>query len=149
MSHSVFLGLSPSNIHAQRKCLFLKLLKVFELSNTSPRQVHQHLVLASRNIVYLSLFHVVVVVFLNNIYLVTTLLITILTFTWRENKNNVQERKKNTMLQHLQLIKPKKVLQIWQLFAKLQNKTWYNKNIRTLSYQLKVALHLHLFLYHF
>ena len=96
MSHSVFLGLSASNIHAQRKCLFLKLLKVFELSNTSPRQVHQHLVLASRNIVYLSLFHVVVVVvvvFLNNIYLVTTLLMTILTFTWRENKNNVQERK--------------------------------------------------------
>ena len=31
--------------------------------------------------------------FLNNIYLVTTLLMTILTFTWRENKNNVQERK--------------------------------------------------------
>ena len=32
-------------------------------------------------------------VFLNNIYLVTTLLMTILTFTWRENKNYVQERK--------------------------------------------------------
>ena len=30
---------------------------------------------------------------LNNIYLVTALLMTILTFTWRENKNNVQERK--------------------------------------------------------
>ena len=31
--------------------------------------------------------------FLNNIYLVTTLLMTILTFTWRKNKNNVQEIK--------------------------------------------------------
>ena len=29
----------------------------------------------------------------NNIYMVTTLLMTILTFTWRENINNVQERK--------------------------------------------------------
>ena len=27
----------------------------------------------------------------NNIYLITTLLMTILTFTWRKNKNNVQE----------------------------------------------------------
>ena len=32
--------------------------------------------------------------FFNNIYLVATLLMTILTLTWRENKNNVQERKK-------------------------------------------------------
>ena len=31
--------------------------------------------------------------FLNNIYLVTTLLMTILTFTWRKNKNKVQEIK--------------------------------------------------------
>ena len=31
--------------------------------------------------------------FFNNIYLVTTLLMTILTFTWRKNKNNVQEIK--------------------------------------------------------
>ena len=31
--------------------------------------------------------------FLNNIYLVTKLLMTILTFTWRKNKNNVQEIK--------------------------------------------------------
>ena len=29
----------------------------------------------------------------NNIYLVTTLLMTILTFTWRKNKNKVQEIK--------------------------------------------------------
>ena len=31
--------------------------------------------------------------FFNNIYLVTTLLMTILTFTWTKNKNNVQEIK--------------------------------------------------------
>ena len=31
--------------------------------------------------------------FFNNIHLVTTLLMTILTFTWRKNKNNVQEIK--------------------------------------------------------
>ena len=31
--------------------------------------------------------------FLNNIYLVTTLLMAILTFTWRKNKNKVQEIK--------------------------------------------------------
>ena len=31
--------------------------------------------------------------FFNNIYLVTTLLMTILTFTWRKNKNKVQEIK--------------------------------------------------------
>ena len=31
--------------------------------------------------------------FFYNIYLVTTLLMTILTFTWRKNKNNVQEIK--------------------------------------------------------
>ena len=31
--------------------------------------------------------------FKNNMYLVTTLLMTILTFTWRESKNNGQERK--------------------------------------------------------
>ena len=36
---------------------------------------------------------IVAIFFLNNIYLVTTLLMTILTFTWRENKNNVQEKK--------------------------------------------------------
>ena len=59
MSHRVYLGLSASNIHAQRKCLFFKLLKVFELANTSLHQVHQYLELASRNIVYLSLFDVV------------------------------------------------------------------------------------------
>ena len=34
-----------------------------------------------------------VVVFFNNIYLFTTLLMTILTFTWRKNKNKVQEIK--------------------------------------------------------
>ena len=32
--------------------------------------------------------------YFNNIYLVTTLLMTIPTFTWRENKNNVQVREK-------------------------------------------------------
>lgn len=37
--------------------------------------------------------------------MVTTLLMTRLTFTWREN--NVREQRQNTMLQHLQLIKPK------------------------------------------
>ena len=61
---------------------------------------------------------------------------TILTFTSRENKINVQERK--AMLWHLQLIKPKKwVLQIcrdYVLIAELQNKTRYNKNIKSLSY---------------
>ena len=31
--------------------------------------------------------------FFNNIYLVTTLLMAILTFTWRKNKNKVQEIK--------------------------------------------------------
>ena len=31
--------------------------------------------------------------FFKNIYLVTTLLMTILTFTWRKNKNKVQEIK--------------------------------------------------------
>ena len=31
--------------------------------------------------------------FLNNIHLVTILLMTILTFTWRKTENNVQERK--------------------------------------------------------
>ena len=31
--------------------------------------------------------------FFNNIYFATNLFMTILTFTWRENKNNVQERK--------------------------------------------------------
>ena len=31
--------------------------------------------------------------FFNNIYLVTTLLMTMLTFTWRKNKNKVQEIK--------------------------------------------------------
>ena len=31
--------------------------------------------------------------FFNNIYLVTTLLMTIVTFIWRKNKNNVQEIK--------------------------------------------------------
>ena len=39
---------------------------------------------------------------------------TILTFTWRKNENNVQEIKENynvTTLQRLQLINPKKVLQ--------------------------------------
>ena len=44
------------------------------------------------------------------------------------------------MLQHLQLIKPKKVLQNWLLFAKLQNKTRYNKNIRSLSYWICVVV---------
>ena len=59
MSHGVYLGLSASNIRAQRKYLFFKLLKVFELANTSLHQVHQYLLLASRNIAYLSLFDVV------------------------------------------------------------------------------------------
>ena len=36
---------------------------------------------------------VAVLFFIYNIYLVTTLLMTILTFTWRENKNKIQERK--------------------------------------------------------
>ena len=56
------------------------------------------------------------------------------------------------MLQHLQLIKPKKVYKIDSYLEKLQKKnkkTRYNKNIRSLSYQLKGALHLHLFLHHF
>ena len=44
---------------------------------------------------------------------------TILTFTWRKNKNNVQEIKEKYNVTALQLIKPKKVLQIL-LFAKLQ-----------------------------
>lgn len=48
--------------------------------------------------------------FFNNIYMVTTLLIARLTFTWREN--NVREQRQNTMLEHLQLRKPKNVLQI-------------------------------------
>ena len=53
------------------------------------------------------------------------------------------------MLQHLQLIKPKKIFTKLTLFAKLQNKTRYNKNIRSLSCQLKGDLHLHLFPHHF
>ena len=46
--------------------------------------------------------------FKNNIYLVTTLLMTILSFTWRKIKTRYKRQRKNTMLQHLQLIKPKK-----------------------------------------
>ena len=54
------------------------------------------------------------------------------------------------MLQHLQLIKPKKVYKIDYYFGKIaKKKKRYNKNIRSLSYQLKGALHLHLFLHHF
>ena len=55
------------------------------------------------------------------------------------------------MLQHLQLIKPKKVYKIYSYLEKLQKKnkkTRYNKNITSLSYQLKGALHLYLFLHH-
>ena len=68
----------------------------------SLRAVQYHAVLARFTntwywpveILYTSVFFTLLLLFfLNNIYLVTTLLITIFTFTWRENKNNVQERK--------------------------------------------------------
>ena len=82
MSHSVFLGLSASNIHPQSlravqyqssPSLLADVLWGSFVTHSKrtpkdvceeagPHQVHQHLVLASRSIVYLSLFHVVVVV---------------------------------------------------------------------------------------
>ena len=52
--------------------------------------------------------------------MVTTLPMTRLTFTWREN--NVREQRQNTMLQHLQLIKPKNVSQICVVLGPFQ--TW-------------------------
>ena len=52
--------------------------------------------------------------------MVTTLLIARLTFTWREN--NVREQRQNTMLEHLQLIKPKNVSQICVVLGPFQ--TW-------------------------
>ena len=65
----------------------------------------------------------------------------------------------NTILQHIQLPKPKNVVQIWliiitnnyyfAIIAKEKNNTLYNKNVMSLSYQLKGALQLHLFLHHF
>ena len=53
------------------------------------------------------------------------------------------------MLQHLQLIKPKKKITKLTTICKIVNKTRYNKNMTSLSYQLKGDLHLHLFLQHF
>ena len=49
--------------------------------------------IACCNVLKLNSFGHFHVFFFNNIYLVTTLLMTILTFTWRKNKNNVQEIK--------------------------------------------------------
>ena len=40
--------------------------------------------------------------FLSNIYLVTTLLMTILTFKWREIKTTYKRERKNTVLRHLE-----------------------------------------------
>ena len=49
--------------------------------------------IACCNVLKLNLFGHFHDFFFHNIYLVTTLLMTILTFTWRKNKNNVQEIK--------------------------------------------------------
>ena len=49
---------------------------------------HNFLSVISETDIYIYIY-----IFFNNIYLVTTLLMTILTFTWRKNKNNVQEIK--------------------------------------------------------
>ena len=56
---------------------------------------------------------------------------TTLTFTWRESKNNVQEIKENTMLQHLQLIKPKKVYKIDSYLEKLQKEAKKHDTTKT------------------
>ena len=59
--------------------------------------------------------------------------------------NMTREKGQNTMLEHLQLHKPKNVLQMWLIIAK-EKKTKQQKHKE--SVLLKRALHLHLFLLH-
>ena len=60
---------------------------------TRSKQTKILAVLEDKSVCICAMFVFFFCFFFNNIYLVTAPLMTILTFTWRKNKNNVQEIK--------------------------------------------------------
>ena len=66
--------------------------------------------------------------FFNNIYLVTTLLMTMLTFTWKKNKNNVQEIKEKYKKKKIHDYLNSKLQPSWPLFKKKNVLLWCKTN---------------------